>query len=291
MKISLLSKPKYVFSLVNPNTLDLQSDKINHFFSMSNLSSNDKLSNFGAWQEMVNDGYFFTVKEKVIENLIGITGMQKANRKDFIKYRHFLNSMNAKFRLGNFIYSKIRRQPILLADLGTVVDLSIIDHFQKIKSDLNILEIGGGYGRLACGFAVNANFASYNLVDVVPTSLTLAAIYLKKNRLNVEKGFSGAENKSINLLSLEDLINLPDESIDLVINLESFQEMTQDWVNFWVKVINDKTKPNSFFYNSNSYGYKNFFDLNLGNSWQLISSYNHPRHWTKEHRTEVWQRA
>jgi putative sugar O-methyltransferase len=290
MKISWTRKRTYSFLLVDPHTLVLPSDIDKSVYSSDFLNGNEKLSNFGAWEKMVKDDYFYIEKEKILENLIGITGMQRATRKDFKKYKRFLNFIKSRFSLGSYFNAKIKQRPILLADLGTVIDLSIIDHFHNINSNSNILEIGGGYGRLAGGFAANGNFNSYNLVDVVPSSLSLAEIYLNGNHLNVHKGFSGSYSMAINLLNLDDLSDIPAESMDLVINLESFQEMTQDWVDFWIKIINSKTKSNSYFYHSNSYGYKNFFELNLGESWKLISVYDHPRHWTNEHRTEVWRR-
>ena len=290
MKISWTRKRTYSFSFVDPHTLALPSDINKNFYSSNFLSGNEKLSNFGTWEKMMKENYLHTEKKIILENLIGITGMQRVTRKDFKKYKRFLNFIKSKFSLGSFFHAKISQRPILLADLGTVIDLSIIDQFQNINSNLTILEIGGGYGRLAGGFAVNGNFNSYNLVDVVPSSLSLAEIYLNDNHLNVHKGFSGIYSKTINLLNLDDLSDLPAQSIDLVINLESFQEMTQEWVDFWIKIINSKTKSDSYFYHSNSFGYKNFFELNLGESWKLISVYDHPRHWTNEHRTEVWRR-
>jgi superfamily I DNA/RNA helicase len=98
------------------------------------------------------------------------------------------------------------------------------------------------------------------------------------------------KNIPYRIFEMEGAESVNHNSIDLVINVESFQEMTQDWVDAYLDIINMKTRSNSVFYHSNSFGYKNRFQLNLGAHWKLLTYINHPRHWTDSHRTEVYIR-
>jgi putative sugar O-methyltransferase len=81
----------------------------------------------------------------------------------------------------------------------------------------------------------------------------LAGSYLSFNRISfstnlIYKDFSLKHF----LLNLDLLTQVPDESVDLFVNIESFQEMTQDWVDFWIDMIKKKSKSHSIFYHSNS---------------------------------------
>ena len=158
---------------------------------------------------------------------------------------------------------------------------------------LRILEIGVGYGRFAEALIRNAGFDLHiDMVDVVPSSLALAKEYLSKSGIEVTSEPALVdEDVSVCLHFPQSLDLIPDGSTDLVINIESFQEMTQVWVDSWLEVIENKTTVGSIFYQSNYFNYKNLFDLPLGSNWILETSIQHPRHWTDGHRTEVWRRV
>src|SRR4051812_45699710 len=71
---------------------------------------------------------------------------------------------------------------LLVADLGTLVDLNFVAAFARRTGGrpLRVLEVGGGYGRLAeAFFNVFGGQVKWVCVDAVPASLIHANEYLK----------------------------------------------------------------------------------------------------------------
>lgn len=293
-RVSRKSRSKshgFKFSSVNPHKLQVKEIfQIQTENKTLSLMQNN-LIDMGAWNDMLNPIYIKkNTTSRFMDDLIGISGMRRPNIKEVKKYKLFLKLNNFKFNSFRLYYSVFVKK-ILLTDLGTLVDFSIINSVLNKSSPINVMEIGGGYGRLAYGLIKNREISNYILVDPIPSSIALAADYLDKNELTFKIITTIDEPlHRINLLHPSDLKVVPDKSIDLVINIESFQEMTQDWVDAYIDIINMKTRSNSVFYHSNSFGYKNRFQLNLGAHWKLLTSINHPRHWTDSHRSEVYIR-
>jgi len=288
---SRLKDHGFKFSRVNPHKLQVKDiytiktqDK-----TLSLMQNN--LIDMGAWNDMSNPIYIEnSTTSRFMDDLIGISGMRRPKIKEVREYKLFLKLNNFQFNFFRLYYSVFRKK-ILLTDLGTIVDFSIVNSILNKSNPISVMEIGGGYGRLAYGLLKNREILNYILVDPIPSSIALAADYLDKNEFAFKIINSIDEQlHRINLLHPSDLKIVPDNSVDLVINIESFQEMTQDWVDAYIDIIDMKTRSNSFFYHSNSFEYKNRFKLNLGAHWKLLTSFNHPRHWTDSHRTEVYIR-
>ncbi len=269
----------------------------NEFWDQLDLSAemfkgHDKLHEFGfgAWSEQfkVNPGRESTTNmSQIIDDLIGIMGMKTPSSESYLKYAEvFKNHEMFEFNLKS-LKKDLFKYKHLLTDLGSVLDLITIRKYCS-NSDIRVLEVGGGYGRLAeSAFHNSGIFEKWYLVDVVPSSLALAGEFLRRN--NVSVGF-GSESSFVQLLQVKDLECISDNTIDLAINIELFQEMNQNWVNFWISQINQKCKPGAVFYHSNSFGYKNSFTINLGEKWRLEASFESPRHWTPLHRSEIWRK-
>ena len=292
--ISIKSRLKdhgFKFSRVNPHKLQVKDiytiktqDK-----TLSLMQNN--LIDMGAWNDASNPIYIKnSTTSRFMDDLIGISGMRVPKIKEVREYKSFLKLNNYQFNFFRLYYSVFRKK-ILLTDLGTIVDFSIVNSVLNKSNPISVMEIGGGYGRLAYGLLKNREILNYILVDPIPSSIALAADYLDKNEFAFKIITSIDEQlHRINLIHPSDLKIVPDNSVDLVINIESFQEMTQEWVDTYIDIINMKTRANSFFYHSNTFEYKNRFKLNLGAHWKLLTSFNHPRHWTDSHRTEVYVR-
>jgi hypothetical protein len=251
------------------------------------------LADFGAWKNQITSDTehdFERPIESFIDDLVGVRGMAKPENHDLENYfNYFQNDANFRWNLKK-IKAQTKKSSLILADLGTILDLLVIESLYSKEAKISVLEIGGGYGRLALSALENRGYINqWNMIDIVPSSLALANSYLE---LNGHKSLFGVEygpsQDTIRLLQLSKLQMIQNESIDLFVNIESFQEMTQDWVNFWIEVINQKSKKGSYLYHSNSFNYKNNFQLDLGSSWELVRSIESPRHWTTEHRTEIW---
>ena len=259
------------------------------------------LTRLGGWQSQADKEYSGLSRdsEEVLDDLIGVRGMSRPTRKELENYVSFLiREKGGKWNLRKLV-REVRTNPILkVTDLGTVCDVTILSSTPDLQhSRLKILEIGGGYGRLIQSMIGNTNLVEEaTLVDVMPSSMFMAEAYLRKSEISTSGAFLGpstfaAECPRVSVINASQIESVPDSSIDLVLNVESFQEMTPEWVSHWTQVINKKTKPGSIFFHSNSFDFKNFFDLDLGQEWFLQSSIEHPRHWTKSHRTEIWKRG
>jgi hypothetical protein len=282
---------KFKFSRVNPHKLQVKEIYTIKIQDKTSSLMQNNLIDMGAWNDASKPIYIKnSTISRFMDDLIGISGMRRPNINEVREYISFLKLNNFEFNSFRLYYAVFVKK-ILLTDLGTLVDFSIINSVFIKSTPISVMEIGGGYGRLANGLIKNREISKYILVDPIPSSIALAADYLDKNEVTFKIITTIDEPlHRVNLLHPSDLKIVPDNSIDLVVNIESFQEMTQDWVDAYVDIINMKTRSNSVFYHSNSFGYKNRFKLNLGAHWKLLTSFNNPRHWTDLHRTEVYIR-
>ena len=203
-----------------------------------------ELANFGAWSEQVSrdlDPKSDIDFNQVIDDLIGIRGMAPPDESDWKLYRSFLERNHNSWRISSISRNYKRSK---LTDLGSVVDLTLLIPLFEMNESPKVLEIGGGYGRLLEAALSNKfKFSEWHLFDVVPSSLVLAMEYLEQNGHDIRF----ASRKGISFFQPSDLPKVKNQSIDLIVNIESFQEMTQEWVDFWIEVINSKTKSGSFF--------------------------------------------
>jgi putative sugar O-methyltransferase len=252
---------------------------------------------FGEWEDIFNSEMSKGTRDfsQVLDDLIGVRGMDRPTAQEILSHLHFLSGQNNPyFSVRNIIEDFQRDDNLKLTDLGSVCDVAILlPSLRRVSKEFRVLEIGGGYGRLAEALFRNSGAKlRVDMVDVIPSSLALASSYLAQSGLSVSlvsDKESAVSDVSLRLPSGVETI--PDGAVDLAINIESFQEMTQEWVDYWIQVINRKTKVGSIFYHSNAFKYKNFFKLSLEPKWSLVKTVDHPRNWTKDHRTEVWLRV
>ena len=159
--------------------------------------------------------------------------MQNATIGEVIKYFRWINEILPNYwdwqRALDFA------EHIKLTDLGSMMDASLILSQTTLfglgeNRRIRILEIGGGYGRLA--EALLANFADnieqYDLVDAIPVSLDSARTYLNK----VAGKASTFPINDISIIPSWEFF--PENRVyDLVINIESFQEMEIEYIQYW----------------------------------------------------------
>ena len=269
------------------------------FALLTEMSRSGNLSEkeFGAWGSQFNSEISVGIRnfQQVLDDLIGVRGMDRPTSLEVLSHLNFLSGqLNPYFSVRNLIEDFHNSDHLRLTDLGSVCDVAILKSELKTGFDeLRVLEIGGGYGRLAEALFRNSGSGlKIDLVDVIPSSLALAKAYLSQSGLSVSLiPDSDSPKSDVNLHLPSSVEKIADEAVDLVINIESFQEMTQEWVDYWIQFIEKKTKVGSVFYQSNAFKYRNFFRLHLESKWSLVKSLDHPRHWSKDHRTEVWRRV
>jgi hypothetical protein len=259
--------------------------------------ANNPYEDLGGWQSQVDAERDGGVRDftQVIDDLIGVRGMARPSESELEVHIRFLQEGHShKWNVNQIVKDFEKKKHLRLTDLSSICDAIILRPYVcKPGKPAHILEIGGGYGRLADSLVRNiSKEIEIDMVDVVPSSLLLAYQYLMKAGLDCQFDVSTEPHvrKQITLRGPSECGSIEDGSVDLAINVESFQEMTQQWVDHWIELINRVTHLGSFFYHSNSTGYKNLYTLEMGANWVIRDSYIHPRHWTSSHRTEIWER-
>ncbi|EMY76375.1 sugar O-methyltransferase domain protein [Leptospira weilii serovar Ranarum str. ICFT] len=172
-----------------------------------------------------------------------LNGCNSKSNSFFIKYNK-LGDVN----LGSPIFITIERE-----DLGVVSEINM-DHFFSVgefefleaslplESCQNILEIGAGFGRTCQGLIKLSNsIKSYTIIDL-PEMLNLSSAYLKKV-------LSDEEFKKVEFISAENIGSIKNK--DLVINIDSFQEMPRKTIECYMEQIVSKAK---YFYSKNPIG-------------------------------------
>lgn len=153
--------------------------------------------------------------------------------------------------IGNPVTIKVIRR-------GMPIDVNL-DHFFSIEefsflaenidlADVGyVIEIGAGFGRTAHALLkLNSAIETYTIIDL-PNVLKLSSLYLKAV-LN-EREF--AKLQFIDALGLADSKELPYGASDLVINIDSYQEMKPEVIDFYMDSVAGKAR---FFYSKNAIG-------------------------------------
>jgi hypothetical protein len=186
---------------------------------------------------------------------------------------------------------------LMNSDLGTILDLNLLYSFAP-PGDVEptrILEVGGGYGRLAEGaFNVFGDTIRYVLVDSVPGSLCYASEYLRRACPSVKVG-SYYHGDAFDLEQFHCYVvpswhfeRLNNFSYDISVNIESFQEMSQTHVDHYLRLFNNVARQNGLIYVSNARDYVFKGHWNYPENWQNVLFTNTPRSWTDDHPTEVY---
>lgn len=186
---------------------------------------------------------------------------------------------------------------LLEADVGSILDLNIVySHSDSVRDGPHrILEIGGGYGRLAEAFLnVFGKGIKYVLVDSVPASLLYARDYLRRACPWARVGFY-YDGDPFDLEAFDCYIvpswhfeAVNESEYDSCINIESFQEMGQDQVDTYLSSFHDVAREGALIYLSNAHDYRFRGEWNYPVTWQRLLCSKTPRSWTSDHRTEVF---
>jgi putative sugar O-methyltransferase len=147
----------------------------------------------------------------------------------------------------------------LNADLGSVMDLNLINVYADFPGprSTTILEVGGGYGRLAEAFYNTfSETMKYVLVDAVPASIMYA--YLNMSKCTSAKVGFYYNHDELDLNKFDVYVmpswhfkRLNNSEYDISINVESMQEMAQVHVDFYMGLFDAVTRPDGLIYISN----------------------------------------
>lgn len=184
-----------------------------------------------------------------------------------------------------------------VADLGSIMDLNFVYSFSSNANQevTRILEIGGGYGRLAeAAFNVFGKSIRYVLMDSVPASLYYAKEYMKRACPDIRVGcyYDGDE---FDLDKFECYIvpswyfeQLNRVKYDVCINIESFQEMNQAHLDTYLALFDRVSVDLAMIYISNAHDYIFRGNWNYPVQWQKLLCARTPRAQSLDHRTEIF---
>ena len=252
-----------------------------------------------------DDRYYdkFSSLQKMMEPFVGSTGLQNINRDVIQEYYSYLKEIDHLGVLLNYFEPngemKSQANDLLITDLGSIIDINIISAFlNPVAEKYNVLEVGGGYGRLAEVFLnmYDEKNIKYMLLDVVPASLMYSYLYLSKNFPNLRIGFYYNEDPFN--MDLFDCYIMPAwhfdvstfaEKFDCCINIQSMQEMNQYHIDYYLSLFNKMLKDGSgIAYISNEKDYIFRGEWNYPRNWKLLFKTRTPRSWTRNSPTEVF---
>jgi SAM-dependent methyltransferase len=189
---------------------------------------------------------------------------------------------------------------LITSDLGSITDLNLLYSFspRPQQEKTLILEIGAGYGRLAeAAFNIFNDSIRYVLVDSVPGSLYYAKRYLEAACPKIRIG-SYYYGDAFDIDKFECYVvpswhfsALNTLKYDICINIESFQEMPQEHVDYYLRLFDDVTRDGATIYISNAHDYLFKGDWNFPKNWRKLLCSNTPRSWTRDHPTEVFEKS
>jgi hypothetical protein len=187
-----------------------------------------------------------------------------------------------------------------VADLGSIMDLTFLSTyaFDPVRPITRIVEVGGGYGRLAeAAFNVFGKSIRYVLVDSVPVSLYYSKKYLESVCPDVRVG-SYYDGDKFDLNEFDCYIipawyfdELNQEKYDICINIESFQEMNQQHIDTYLQLFDRVSVDGAVIYVDNARDYIFRGNWNYPNHWQKLFCSNTPRSWSADHPVEIFVRG
>jgi hypothetical protein len=188
------------------------------------------------------------------------------------------------------------RKTLFTADLGSIMDIDYIYSFRRRAPEVTtVLEVGGGYGRLAeAMFNVFGGSLRYVLVDAVPGSLFYARRYLARACPEIRIG-SYYDGDAFDLDRFDCYIlptwhfeALNNYRYDICINILSFQEMAQKHVDYYLDTFDKVAESEALIYIANAHDYYFRGTWNYPRSWEKRFCANSPRRWSEEHPIEIF---
>lgn len=187
-----------------------------------------------------------------------------------------------------------------VADLGSIMDLNLIysHSFDPSRKVTKILEVGGGYGRLAeAALNVFGDSVRYVLVDSVPVSLYYAKRYMERACPHVRVGsyYDGDEfdmdKFGCYIIPSWYFQELNREEYDVCVNIESFQEMNQGHLDTYLRIFDEVSRDGAMMYVSNAHDYIFSGEWRYPDHWQKLLCARTPRAQSRDHRTEVFTKS
>jgi hypothetical protein len=184
-----------------------------------------------------------------------------------------------------------------VGDLGSIFDLTLMHEMSAPyrRPVTRILEVGGGYGRLAeCAVNVFSDSVRYVLIDAVPGSLCYAAEYLRKSCPGALIG-AYLDGDPFDLATYQCYViptwhfrRLNTYRYNVLVSVNSMQEMSQEHVDWYLKLFDDTADIEALVYLNNAHDYTFRGAWKFPAHWQKVLSASTPRSWSGNHPAEVF---
>jgi putative sugar O-methyltransferase len=229
-----------------------------------------------------------------------VGGAERATKADIKKYYRFLEHSDV-LELWKTNVESTSSNPASRQDLGSIMDLNLIYTFSYSpeRKVTRLLEIGGGYGRLAeAAFNIFGHSLRYVMIDSVPASLHYAYKYLSHACPDAKIAFYENGGHEIDLDNY-DIVILPSwhfhrwntSLYDVCVNIESMQEMNQYHVDYYLQLFDSNAADGATIYLSNAHDYYFRGSFTFPGHWQKLVCTNTPRSWTLDHPTEIFRKV
>jgi hypothetical protein len=244
----------------------------------------------------------FSSMTKLMFSWIGQTTDEFQSPVTLAKYKRFVEQSDPLGLWRANVTQRAAGVPFRQADLGSIMDLNLLYAFagSQGRSMTRILEVGGGYGRLAeAAFNIFGHSLKYVIIDAVPASLYYAPRYLAQACPDAR--IASYYDKEFNGLDLDDVDiaivpawhfeRLNQDSYDVCVNIESMQEMNQEHVDHYLRLFQSVASDDATIYLSNARDYHFRGSFSYPDNWQKLFSSNTPRSWKPDHPTEIFRKT
>jgi hypothetical protein len=230
-----------------------------------------------------------------------VGGSQRPTQAAVAKYYRFLQHCDALSLWRANVEAPTDAVPLFRQDLGSLMDLNLLYAFSSSSRGkvTTLLEIGGGYGRLAeATFNIFGRTVKYVMVDAVPASLYYARKYLSCACPDAKIGsyydtgdrfdLNGYDIAIVPAWHFERLNTL---RYDICVNIESMQEMNQYHVDHYLNLFESVAVEGATIYLSNAHDYYFRGSFNYPTNWQKLICANTPRSSGLDHPTEIFRKT
>lgn len=247
-----------------------------------------------------NDNFYeqFSSAEEMMDAWVGSEGLKQLVEED-IKYNEdYLNKVDCLGMLSHIKQTR-NKYSYIKSDISTIVQLNALSAIMKTGDIVNpyIIEVGGGYGRLAEAVMNIIEGARYVMLDAVPGSLYYAYKYMKRMLPDKKVGgyYYGDEfdldKYDVFILPSWHFVELNKYNYDVCINLHSFQEMGQYHVDYYIDLFDSVCKEHGFMFLENARDYVFKGNYNYKNNWKKMCMYNTPAGWTDLFPMEIFEKT
>jgi putative sugar O-methyltransferase len=241
--------------------------------------------------------------ENLIAPWVGF-GASEITPESLYWYYQYLADIDAIGLMESYFESESRWKPaahaLSVADLGTILDVNLICPFirEPAREQLHIIEVGGGYGRLAEAFLnLFEGKVKYLLVDAVPSSLMYAREYLSRCNPDWRIGFSydndplDWERFDCYIAPIWALGELGVGDFDVAVNVQGMQEMDQHHVDFYLNWFDAVLREEGIIYLCNRRDHVFRGEWRFPNHWECLLKTITPRSWTRDFPAEVYRKG